>query len=300
MALALLLARWLAARPDPRLATPAGPGAAVAVALVLGVTSLLLWVANPYAGLMLVPAAHLWLLALLLAGPPPRRLRALLLGLGALPPLLVTIYYLFALSIDPLGGRLVPAPAGDRPRRRARHRLRRLRHARHAVRGGRARVPPARGGAARESRRRRARRCTGRAPTRGPARWAGPSRRSEGSPGRPAALSRGWGGDADARSAGWAKGTFSTGEHNNRRHPRRARQAGAIRGERACGRGGDDPALEGRHVTRARSRSGPRPPGRRGRSRASPRPAATSPSQVTGAAASAASRRSGGTVTSSS
>ena len=104
MALALLLARWLAARPDPRLATPGGPGAAVAVALVLGVSSLLLWVTNPYAGLMVVPAAHLWLLALLLGGPPPRRVRALLLGLGALPPLLVTIYYLFALSIDPLEG----------------------------------------------------------------------------------------------------------------------------------------------------------------------------------------------------
>jgi hypothetical protein len=74
------------------------------VALVLGVTSLLLWVANPYAGLMVVPAAHLWLLALLLKGPPPRRVRALLLALGALPPLLVTIYYLFALSIDPVAG----------------------------------------------------------------------------------------------------------------------------------------------------------------------------------------------------
>jgi hypothetical protein len=104
MAGALLLARWLAARPDPRLATPEGPGAAVAAALVLGVTSLLLWVANPYAGLMVVPAAHLWLLALLLKGPPPRRVRALLLALGALPPLLVTIYYLFALSIDPVAG----------------------------------------------------------------------------------------------------------------------------------------------------------------------------------------------------
>jgi hypothetical protein len=104
MALALVLARWLAARPDPRLATPEGPGPAVAVALVLGVTSLLLWVANPYAGLMVVPAAHLWLQAVLLKGPPPRRVRALLLAVGALPPLLVAIYYLFALSMDPVAG----------------------------------------------------------------------------------------------------------------------------------------------------------------------------------------------------
>jgi hypothetical protein len=104
MGLAFVLARWLAARPDPRLASPEGPGAAVAVALVLGVTSLLLWVANPYAGLMVVPAAHLCLLALLLGRPPRRRVRALMLALGALPPLLVAIYYLFALSIDPVAG----------------------------------------------------------------------------------------------------------------------------------------------------------------------------------------------------
>jgi hypothetical protein len=104
MALAVLLARFLAARPDSGLSRPEGPGAAVAVALVLTVASLLLWATNPYAGLLAVPAAHLWLLALLMAGPPPRRVRALLLVLGALPPLLVAVYYLFALSIDPLAG----------------------------------------------------------------------------------------------------------------------------------------------------------------------------------------------------
>ncbi|MGH2763745.1 MAG: hypothetical protein ACRDLD_14395 [Thermoleophilaceae bacterium] len=104
MALAFLLARFLAARPEPELLRPEGPGAGVAVALVLTGSSLLLWVTNPYAGLLVVPAAHLWLLALLVGGPPPRRLRAALLALGALPPLLVTAYYLFALSIDPLSG----------------------------------------------------------------------------------------------------------------------------------------------------------------------------------------------------
>jgi len=104
MALAFLLARFLAARPEPGLARPEGPGAAAAAALVLTSCALLLWVANPFAGLLAVPAAHLWLLAVLIGGRPPRRLRALLLVLGALPPLLVTVYYLFALSIDPLAG----------------------------------------------------------------------------------------------------------------------------------------------------------------------------------------------------
>jgi hypothetical protein len=104
MALAFLVARFLAARPDPAVLRPEGPGAAVAAALMLAVSSLLLWFTNPYAGLLVVPAAHLWLVALLAGGPPPRRVRALLLALGALPALFVALYYLFALSIDPLAG----------------------------------------------------------------------------------------------------------------------------------------------------------------------------------------------------
>ena len=51
-----------------------------------------------------MPAVHLWLLALLVRGSPPRRLRALPLALGALPALLVAVYYLVALSMDPLAG----------------------------------------------------------------------------------------------------------------------------------------------------------------------------------------------------
>jgi hypothetical protein len=104
MALAFLLARYLAARPDSALVRPEGPGAAVAAALVLSAAALLLWLANPFAGLLAVPAAHLWLLALLMRATPPRRARVVLLALGALPPLLVTIYYLVALSIDPVAG----------------------------------------------------------------------------------------------------------------------------------------------------------------------------------------------------
>jgi MFS family permease len=104
MALAFLLARFLAARPDPRLKRPEAPGAAVALALVIGVASLLLWLVNPYAGLLTVPAAHAWLLALLSGRPLKRRVRGVLLALGALPALIVALYYLIALSIDPLTG----------------------------------------------------------------------------------------------------------------------------------------------------------------------------------------------------
>ncbi len=104
MAIALIVARSLAARPDPSLMQPESPGAAVALALVASVAALLLWVANPYAGLLTVPAAHLWLIVLLASTQPSRRVRGLLLGLGALPALLVATYYWFALSMDPLSG----------------------------------------------------------------------------------------------------------------------------------------------------------------------------------------------------
>jgi hypothetical protein len=35
---------------------------------------------------------------------PPRRLRAVLIGVGVAPAALVAVYYLFALSVDPLHG----------------------------------------------------------------------------------------------------------------------------------------------------------------------------------------------------
>jgi hypothetical protein len=104
MVLALFLARWLAARPDPELREPLEPGAGVALALAIATGSLLLWFVNPYAGLLAVPAAHLWTLTVLTRPRPRRRLRAALIGAGVAPAALVAIYYLFALSLDPLHG----------------------------------------------------------------------------------------------------------------------------------------------------------------------------------------------------
>jgi hypothetical protein len=51
-----------------------------------------------------VPAAHLWMLTVLSRPMPPRRLRAALIAVGAAPAVLVAVYYLFALSLDPLHG----------------------------------------------------------------------------------------------------------------------------------------------------------------------------------------------------
>ena len=104
MVLAFLLARWLAARPDAELMEELDLGAGVALGLVIAAGSLLLWLVNPYAGLLVVPAAHLWMLLALTRPLPPRRARAVLIAIGVAPALLVAVYYMFALSVDPLSG----------------------------------------------------------------------------------------------------------------------------------------------------------------------------------------------------
>ena len=110
--------------------------------------ALLLWLANPYAGLLAVPAAHLWLLvAARAASQPQRRVRGRLLALGALPALLVAVYYLFALSIDPLARAWYLLLLVTGHTRGAADRAGRLRDAGRAVRVDRAGLPLARRGA---------------------------------------------------------------------------------------------------------------------------------------------------------
>jgi len=89
---------------EPRLADPFAPGAAVAVALVLSLAVLALWLVNPYSALLLAPALHLWLLGTLFDPPPPRRARFAMVVGGLLLPVLLVVYYLLALSLDPLSG----------------------------------------------------------------------------------------------------------------------------------------------------------------------------------------------------
>src|SRR4051812_42696514 len=80
MVLAFLLARWLAARPDPELEQVPDIGAGVALGLMIATGSILLWLVNPYAGLLAVPAAHLWMLLALTRPLPGRRVRGILIA----------------------------------------------------------------------------------------------------------------------------------------------------------------------------------------------------------------------------
>jgi hypothetical protein len=101
--LAFLAARALSRRSgEPT--NPSEPGAASALGLVAAAAALLLWLVNPYAALLIVPAAHLWMLATLADPRPPRRARVGMIAAGLLPLVLVALYYLIALRIDPVTG----------------------------------------------------------------------------------------------------------------------------------------------------------------------------------------------------
>jgi hypothetical protein len=79
-------------------------GAGVAVALSLSVAGLALWLLDPFAALVAVPAIHLWMLAMLVDPPPARRVRIGLVAGGLVLPLLLATYQLFVLGVNPLGG----------------------------------------------------------------------------------------------------------------------------------------------------------------------------------------------------
>ncbi|MEA2483089.1 MAG: hypothetical protein QOC55_1036, partial [Thermoleophilaceae bacterium] len=99
-------AAWLFARPRIAgdLPAPGSPGSGAALALVLVVASLAVWVVNPFAALALLPAFHLWLLVSASPLPPARPLGVGLAALGLLVPLLIGIGILARLSMGPVSG----------------------------------------------------------------------------------------------------------------------------------------------------------------------------------------------------
>jgi hypothetical protein len=85
-------------------AAGAASGAGVAVALVLSAAAVALWLIDPFAALVAVPAVHLWMLATVVDPPPRRRVRIGLVAGGLVLPALLAIYELFVLGVDPLSG----------------------------------------------------------------------------------------------------------------------------------------------------------------------------------------------------
>jgi hypothetical protein len=97
--------------------SPAADAAAVALSVVLCVLALVVWVLNPFAALLLVPALHMWLW---LAQPGARAHRwsmALLLLIGVLPLALLLFYYANAYGLSPVAlvWSLVLLPGGAMP-----------------------------------------------------------------------------------------------------------------------------------------------------------------------------------------
>lgn len=95
---------WLLVRPrlirQAEAAQEGGAAATTTVAACLAVA--VAWILNPYAALLLIPAVHLWMLAVL-AGVRLRRLTAAALVLaGLLGPAVAAVVYLDRLALDPV------------------------------------------------------------------------------------------------------------------------------------------------------------------------------------------------------
>jgi hypothetical protein len=97
---------WFGVRPliVVRLAkggNAAAGGLAAATGLIVNLVALAVWLFNPYAAALLLPAAHLWLLA----AAPSSRLRgvwaALPVALGVALPVLALVHYISALELTP-------------------------------------------------------------------------------------------------------------------------------------------------------------------------------------------------------
>ncbi len=184
---------------------------------------------EPLSALLAVPAAHLWTLTALTRPPPPRRARAVLVALGALPAA-ARLGLLPVRALDrPAREPLVPAAARDRALARARVGPDRL-----PVAGGARRRCSSSHTGPRESGRSRAapagRRCTGPGATRARGRSAARNPRCgaehSSTRGRPAATS------APARADKLSRGAIRHDPHEDRGRPAAQAGAGRVRGRR--------------------------------------------------------------------
>lgn len=89
-------------RPGRAGAEPYGDGAAAALLLVLCIVSLLVWFANPFAAVLLVPALHLWMWIVVPEVRLPRLVVIALLLAGFALPVVVALSYALTLGLGPL------------------------------------------------------------------------------------------------------------------------------------------------------------------------------------------------------
>jgi hypothetical protein len=87
-----------------RLGTPCNPGAGAAVLLVMCVLTVAIWLRNPYAAALIVPALHLWMWVLDPTKRVARPVTALLMLAGVALPVLVILYYARAFGLGPVDG----------------------------------------------------------------------------------------------------------------------------------------------------------------------------------------------------
>ena len=78
-------------------------GPAIALVTVLCVLALIVWLANPFAALLLVPGLHLWMWIASGEKRLPRPVLCVLLAGGLALPALVALYYAIALGTGPVG-----------------------------------------------------------------------------------------------------------------------------------------------------------------------------------------------------
>ena len=99
----VLAARMLGRPGRAARGNPAAGAAGAAVGAIVCGAALLVWIPNPFAAALLVPAAHLWLFL----GAPQTRMRGAwgwaALVAGLLPPAFVLLAEMDALQLGPLG-----------------------------------------------------------------------------------------------------------------------------------------------------------------------------------------------------
>ncbi|MGH2944364.1 MAG: hypothetical protein ACRDLN_16500, partial [Solirubrobacteraceae bacterium] len=78
------------------------PGAGIAVVLVAGAVAALMWIVNPYAAALVIPALHVWLFALEPDLRMRRATRLAAVALGAVPVAVVAVALAGSLGLGPV------------------------------------------------------------------------------------------------------------------------------------------------------------------------------------------------------